>query len=84
MPYVQIIIAIVMLIASYAITALTMKRPENNTKPSTFNDFDFPQAEEGTPQSVVFGDVWLPDYQILWYGNYRSSEIYSGSGGKKG
>jgi hypothetical protein len=73
--------AIGMLIASYFITALLMPKPES-PKPSTLEDFDFPQIDEGSPQCVVFGDVWVPDWHILWYGNLRSSAIKS-SGGKK-
>lgn len=77
----QFIFALVMLIASYAITALTAKR-QPDQKPALITDFQFPQSAEGTPQSVIFGDCWSPDYQVLWYGNLRTTKIYA-SGGKK-
>lgn len=64
------------LVASYAITALFSTRPES-PKAAALDDFDFPQSEEGTPQSVVFGDVWVEDWTVLWYGNLRSSDIKS-------
>lgn len=80
---VYLIIAIVLLVASFAITALMAKKPVSQ-KPAVITDFEFPQAAEGTPQSVIFGDCWSPDYQILWYGNFRTSDIVATSGGKKG
>ncbi len=75
------IFAIGLLIASYAIQALTTPKTDPQ-KPAALEDFDFPQFEEGTPQSVVFGDVWTEDMFVLWYGNLRTSAIKS-SGGKK-
>ena len=79
--------AIALLIISYAITALTTPRPKkpDDAKPAILKDFQFPLAEEGTPQAVVFGDCWTPDWQVLWVGNYRTEEIRvsTGGGGKK-
>lgn len=45
--------------------------------PAAFEDFDFPQAEEGTPQAVIFGDCWSEDWMVLAVGNYRTTEIRS-------
>lgn len=73
--------AIGMLVASYFIQTLIQPKIEA-PKASGLEDFDFPQVEEGTPQCVVFGDVWVPDWHILWFGNLRTSAIRSG-GGKK-
>lgn len=69
------------LVASFVITSLTMKRPPQQ-RATTLDDFDVPQVEEGTPHAVVFGDVWLEGWQVVWYGNYRSKKIKS-KGGKK-
>lgn len=71
--------ALVLMVASYTITMLTMKT--QNQKPAALADFDIPQVEEGTPHPVVFGDVWLEGWQVLWYGNYRTTKIKSS--GKK-
>jgi hypothetical protein len=71
---VSIIYAVAMLVASYAITALTTRRPPD-AKPAQLQDFDFPQHEEGTPQAVIFGDCWTDDWMVLWYGNYRVEPI---------
>lgn len=50
--------------------------------PAAFEDFDFPSADEGTPQAVFFGDCWTEDWMVLTVGNYRANAIKS-KGGKK-
>ena len=75
----QILIALVLMVASYVITSLTMK--QQNAKPASFEDWDFPQSEEGTTQLIIFGDVWAKGPFILWYGDYETIKIQSG--GKK-
>lgn len=81
------IFAIALLIISYAIQALTAKKPvSTDAKPNTFEDFTFPQHEEGTPQPVVFGDCWIEDWMVLYYGHLSNEAIRAkpASGGKKG
>lgn len=73
--------ALALLVASYAIQVLIAPKPIK-PKPAAFDEFDFPQMEEGTPQAVIFGDVWAPDWCVLYYGNYRTSAVKS-DGGKK-
>ena len=73
------IFAIAALVVSYL---LTPKPKVETPKPATLDEFDFPQIEEGTPQCVIFGDVWIPDWCVLWFGNMRTSAIKS-KGGKK-
>lgn len=75
--------AIVLLIASYVITSL-VSRPKKSAPalPALESDFDFPQADEGTPQAVVFGDCWTSSWMVLWHGKYRSTAIRT-KGGKK-
>lgn len=75
-------IALVMLVASYLITSM-MAPGAQEKKPNTLADFDFPQFAEGTPQAVVFGDCWIPDWQVLWYGDLQVSAIEGSGGGKK-
>ncbi len=74
--------AIGMLIASYAIQMLIPKAKSSPQKPASMSDFDFPQFEEGTPEAVIFGDVWTEDQFILWYGNMRTSAVKTKSGKK--
>lgn len=71
-----VILFIVSAVLSYAL------QPKQKTKPpEAFEDIDFPQADEGTPQAVIFGDCWSGDWTVLAVGNYRTTEIRS-SGGK--
>lgn len=69
------------LVASYVITAVAAKRPPEQRR-ATLDDFDVPQIDDGTPQPVVFGEGWLEGWQVLWYGNYRTTKIKA-KGGKK-
>ncbi len=78
---VQLAIALVLMAASYAITASMAKR-QPARKPATVEEFDFPQLDEGTAQAVVFGDVWTPGWMVLWYGDYQVTPIKT-KGGKK-
>lgn len=71
--------ALILMVASYAIQSLTMKR--QNAKPASIEEIDFPQSEEGTSHAVFFGDNWTKGYQVLWHGNIRTIKIKSG--GKK-
>ena len=71
------------LIASLLISyAVAYSNNPAKPQPVAFEDLDIPQAEEGTEQAVVFGDVFSGDWTVLWYGNYRTTEVRS-SGGKK-
>lgn len=71
--------ALVAMVASYAIQAFLIKR--QSASATALEEIDFPQAEEGTPHAVFFGDNWTAGYQVLYYGNMRTRKIKSG--GKK-
>ncbi len=73
--------ALFLIIASVMISVALMPKMQP-TPPAAFEEFDFPQAQEGTPQAVIFGDCWTTDWTVLTVGNYRTTEI-KGSGGKK-
>lgn len=78
-------IALALLVVSATITALTTKKPQSDDAVAAqIGDFQVPTITEGTPQTVVFGDVWLTSWQVLWYGDLESDAIRSqSSGGKK-
>lgn len=83
MPW-NLIISLVILVVSAVITALSAKGPAPPAPPSTLADFQIPQIDDGTPQAVAFGDVWVTGWQVLWYGNLQSEGIPPpDSGGKK-
>lgn len=65
--------ALISLVASYAISALLVKQPK--ITPKSESEIDFPQEEEGTPQSWLFGDGWTKGYQTIWHGNFRTMKI---------
>ena len=68
-------VAFIMLVVSYVLQMFLVKRPK--IKPAALEDWDFPQADEGTPQNVIFGDVWITGPTVMWYGNYRTKKIKS-------
>lgn len=70
--WVQIAILVVSLIVT------TMLMPDTKAaqrSPEKLKDINFPQADEGTPIAVVFGDCWSADWTILSIGNYRTQPI---------
>lgn len=71
--------AVISLICSYVIS-VAMAPKQQTPQPTAFEDIDFPQAAEGTPQCVVFGDCWVNDWTVLAVGNYRTTAIKSKSG----
>ena len=67
-------VQVALFVASLVISYLLQPKPQKQ-KPAAFEDFDFPTADDGTPQTVVFGDVWLTDWTVIGVGNYRNSTI---------
>lgn len=67
---------VVVIIASVALSIAIQKRPQQ-PKPAVLTDFDMPQAEEGTPQTVIFGDCWSGGWMVLSYGALRNQPIKS-------
>lgn len=65
----------IMVVSYFVGQALAPK--QKKPKPTAFEDFEFPQHEEGTPQCVFWGDCWTEDWMVLDYGNYRTSKIKS-------
>ncbi len=65
---------IVIMVAS-AVLSYALRPRQQGPQPTAFEDIDFPQATEGTPQAVVFGDVWTADWMVLGVGDYRVTDI---------
>jgi len=75
--WIQLAVMIVAAILSYAL------RPKPKTpNPDTLSDVSVPTIEVGKPVSVAFGEVWIDDSNILWYGDLQNQPIYA-QGGKK-
>lgn len=74
--WVQVAYYVAVLVASYFISvAVARKNAPSNAVPVTEDDWDFPQAQEGTAQCIFFGDCWTQDWFVLAYGNYRYASI---------
>lgn len=73
--------ALLLIVASFIISAALTPKPKP-PEAATADDFDFPKSDEGSPQAVIFGEVWSGDWMVLDVGNYRTTTITSG-GGKK-
>lgn len=74
--WVQLVIMIVAYILSQAL------RPKPQTPaPANLSDLRIPTIQQGTPVAVAFGDVWIDQPFVLWYGDLRSQAITEG--GKK-
>lgn len=72
--------AILISIAINAIAYLLTPKPKTST-PSA-GQLDIPETKDGTPVPVVFGEVWIKDPHIAYYGNPNTRPIVK-SGGKK-
>ena len=78
-----IVQALFMIAASFLLTAIfTPSQQQGQQAPAGFDEFDFPQADEGTPQCVFFGECWSPDWTVLAVGKYRTTPIIGDGGGK--
>jgi hypothetical protein len=77
-------VALAFMVVSVALTVLIQPHSQNQVPdPAGLKDFDFPQDAEGTPQTVVFGDVWLDGWFVAWFGNLRTEPIKVSGGSKK-
>lgn len=72
----------IILVASMVIQA-AMTPKQQQDAPVAFDDIDFPQIDEGTPQCIVFGDCWTGDWTVLAVGNYRVDSFTLEDAGKK-
>ena len=62
------------MVASVLISTALAPKPAP-LQPAAFDEFDFPQINEGTPQAVVFGECWTGDWQVLGKGDFRTEPV---------
>jgi hypothetical protein len=75
---------IVVYVAMALISAMLRPKPKmQNAKPGALGDKDFPIASQSSPVPVVFGQVFLSQPNVVWWGDPSVSEIRRSSGGKK-
>ena len=71
---VTLIIFIVASLLSYAL------RPKPKAPPAaTLAEINLPTIDQGTPVPVVFGEVWVDSWMVLWYGDLSNQPIKSKS-----
>lgn len=78
MEPVEWIILIIALLAAVYVYA-TMPSPPSK-KPPALTDFQVPTAEDGREIMWVFGEVWIHDNNVLWYGALYTTPVQESSG----
>lgn len=73
---------LLVMVATYFISQALAPKQEPPAA-ATLKDFQIPQADEGTPQAVFFGDNWSGDWMVLGVGNFRTTPVKAKSS-KKG
>ena len=76
--FIQIAIAVVMMVVSYVIQMALAPTPDQPTA----GNLDVPTAENGGSIPVAFGTNLFKTSNVIWYGDARVEEIRK-SGGKK-
>jgi len=69
---------IIMVIIAIVSSALAPKPKTQQPQAATIEDFEFPQADEGTAQAVIFGDCWTGGWMVLSYGDLTTTPIERG------
>lgn len=72
--------AIIVSLVINAIAYVLTPKPKQSTP--TAGNLDIPDAKVGSPVPVIFGEVWIKDPLISYYGNQNTRAITK-SGGKK-
>lgn len=76
--WLQIAQAVVMMIVSHVLTAITAPKPEK-PKPGTL---EVPTTDENKPIGVVFGSVLIKDANVMWSGDASTKPITTRAGKK--
>lgn len=79
--YINFIVqAVILIVALVIAVAMAPKAPQ--PKPHALSDIDAPTAEEGKAYAKIFGECWVFDPNVIWYGDLESEPIRK-KGGKK-
>ncbi|CAD5107245.1 hypothetical protein [Zestomonas carbonaria] len=73
---------LVIIIVAAFIMASTAGPKAKGPKPASLQDVDLPRADEGAEKSVLFGQRWTKDWQVLSVRNLRTRKIRT-KGSKK-
>ncbi len=78
MEPVEWVILIIALLAAVYVYATLPSAPKK--KSPSLADLGVPTAEDGREIMMVFGEVWIKDNNVLWYGNRTTTPIQATSG----
>ena len=81
MIWANLVYALVMMIASYAISYYTARKSKGNE--AQVGNLDVPTAEAGKTVPVIFGTILVKDANVIDYFDAKTEEITQGGGGKK-
>ena len=70
-------VQLVIMVVSIIIQLVTRPHPPKPPA-ATLNDINIPTIDQGTPIAVVFGEVWVDNWMVLWYGALRTTPIKQG------
>jgi len=71
------------IIVSLVISAISyMLAPKPKVQTPTAGSLDIPETKIGSPIPVIFGEVWIKDPHVAFYGGANAEPIVK-SGGKK-
>lgn len=74
---------LVSILVSLVISAISfLLAPKPKVATPTAGTLDIPETKDGTPIPVIFGEVWIKDPHIAYYGSANAQAIVR-SGGKK-
>ena len=69
------------IIISIAISALSyLLAPKPKVQTPTAGKLDIPKPKLGEPVTVIFGEVWVEDCNISYYGNAQTKAIKARGG----
>jgi hypothetical protein len=71
-------IALIVAVGFFLLAQLMI--PTQKAKAGTFDDFDFPRIDDGSPVYYIAGRVKVDSANLLWYGDFSSKPIKKKSG----
>lgn len=71
------------ILVSLVISAISfLLAPKPKTQTPTAGALDIPDTKDGSPIPVIFGEVWIKDPHVAFYGSANAEPIVR-DGGKK-
>lgn len=69
-------LTVLVYIALFVLSELLRPKPDNeNAKPASLGDFNFPTATEGRPVPLIWGTVEMKGPNVVWYGDLLQTPV---------